>query len=62
MKGASSHEFGKSLQWQKGYGIVSFGTKDLPWIIAYINGQKERHRTGRISERLERISAEEEGR
>lgn len=29
LKGASSHEFGKALQWQTGYGIVSFGTKDL---------------------------------
>lgn len=36
MKGASSHEFGKSLQWQLGYGVVSFGTKDLPWVISYI--------------------------
>ena len=61
-KGASSHEFGKALQWQKGYGVVSFGTKDLPWIVKYIHDQKERHRTGRISERLERISPDEEGR
>src|SRR5437868_1462718 len=33
LKGASSHEFGKSLQWQTGYGIVSFGTKDLKWVV-----------------------------
>jgi len=62
LKGASSHEFGKALQWQKGYGVVSFGTKDLPWIVSYIRDQKERHRTGRISDRLERILTEEEGR
>ncbi|PYT00781.1 MAG: hypothetical protein DMF63_05605 [Acidobacteria bacterium] len=55
MKGASSYEFGKGLQWQSGYGVVSFGTRDLPWIISYIHDQKERHRTGRISERLERF-------
>lgn len=59
LKGASSHEFGKSLQWQKGYGVVSFGTKDLLWIVRYVHDQKERHRIGRISERLERITAEE---
>lgn len=59
MKGASSHEFGKSLQWQSGYGIVSFGTKDLPWVVSYIRNQKERHKTGRISDRLERIDADE---
>jgi putative transposase len=36
LKGASAHEVnaqlvdrGKSLQWQAGYGVVSFGTKDL---------------------------------
>lgn len=62
IKGASSHEFGESLQWQKGYGIVSFGTKDLPWVVSYINDQKERDNTGRISDRLERVIAQEEGR
>lgn len=61
MKGASSHEFGKSLQWQKGYGVVSFGTKDLEWVTAYVRNQKERHKTGRLSERLERISDDEFG-
>lgn len=33
LKGASSHEFGKSLQWQSGYGVVSFGTRDLGFIL-----------------------------
>ena len=56
MKGASSHEFGKSLQWQSGYGVVSFGTKDLDWVVAYVRNQKEHHRIGLIQERLERIS------
>ena len=55
-KGASSYEFGKALQWQAGYGVVSFGTRDLEWIVSYINNQEERHRVGKISERLERIS------
>ena len=54
MKGASSYEFGKALQWQLGYGVVSFGTRDLPWVVDYIHNQKERHRSGRLSERLER--------
>ncbi len=55
IKGASSHEFGKSLQWQSGYGVVSFGTRDLDWVIAYVRNQKERHRVGTIQDRLERI-------
>lgn len=59
MKGASSHEFGKSLQWQKGYGVVSFGTRDLDWVVEYVGNQKERHRIGRLSDRLERIISDE---
>lgn len=55
IKGASSHEFGKSLQWQSGYGVVTFGTRDLEWVVGYVRNQKERHRSGRLSERLERI-------
>jgi len=58
VKGASSHEFGKALQWQKGYGIVSFGTRDLYWVTSYIRNQKEHHRVGSIHERLERIDGE----
>jgi putative transposase len=39
LKGASSHEVNqrrgqKVLQWQDGYGVVSFGTKDLAWVKA----------------------------
>jgi len=55
MKGASSHEFGKALEWQIGYGVVSFGTRDLEWVKSYIQNQKERHRNGRISPRLEKF-------
>src|ERR1043166_5612765 len=31
LKGGSSFEMGKGLQWQSGYGIVTFGTRDLKW-------------------------------
>ena len=55
LKGASSHEFGKALQWQTGYGIVSFGTKDLKWVVDYIGHQREHHKNGSIYERLERF-------
>jgi len=46
MKGASSHHINheicnrKVLAWQDGYGIVSFGTKDLRWVVTYIRNQK----------------------
>lgn len=37
LKGATSHFINKDsnhklLEWQNGYGIVSFGTKDLKWV------------------------------
>ena len=55
LKGASSHEMGKALAWQSGYGVVSFGTKDLKWVVNYILNQKEHHKRGLIYDRLERI-------
>lgn len=62
MKGVSSHEFGKALEWQSGYGVVSFGTGDLEWVVSYIRNQKERHRVGTIQDRLERIIGDVQGR
>ena len=48
LKGASSHFINqtmnhKLLEWQNGYGILSFGTKDLKWVINYVLNQKEHH-------------------
>jgi len=58
LKGASSYEIGKDLQWQAGYGIVSFGTKDLEWVVAYLRNQKEHHAKGSTHCRLERTDDE----
>jgi putative transposase len=61
LKGASAHEanhhFGrKVLEWQTGYGVVSFGTKDLPWVVEYIRNQRDRHARADVVDRLERIT------
>jgi putative transposase len=63
LKGASSHEVnkqlglcGQALQWQTGYGVVSFGTGDLDWVKEYVRNQREHHAQGRIYDRLERIT------
>ncbi|MFV0387178.1 MAG: IS200/IS605 family transposase [Pyrinomonadaceae bacterium] len=48
----------KSLEWQNGYGIVSFGTRDLDWVVNYVENQKEHHRKGNVYERLEKIEKE----
>lgn len=58
LKGASAHEVNKQLgrkvlEWQRGYGVVSFGRKNLPWIIDYIDRQREHHAAGRVHARLE---------
>ncbi len=59
LKGGSSHYINqtanhKLLLWQRGYGIVSFGTKDLQWVINYVLNQKEHHKKGAIYDRLEK--------
>ena len=43
----------KLLDWQDGYGVVSFGTKDLKWVVDYVKKQKEHHARGTIIKRLE---------
>ena len=64
LKGGSSfyinHEIAnrKLLDWQDGYGVVSFGTKDLKWVVEYVNNQKEHHARGTTIERLERSDDE----
>jgi putative transposase len=62
LKGATSHyvnqQIGlrsKVLQWQAGYGVVTFGTRDLEWVCQYIRNQREHHKRGTAHERLERI-------
>jgi putative transposase len=66
LKGGSSHDVNqaagrkqKVLEWQAGYGVVSFGTGDLPWVIEYIRNQREHHKRGTVHDRLERITEDE---
>ena len=64
LKGVSSHDVNqklghKSLEWQAGYGVVSFGTRDLEWVKEYVRNQRERHARGETEDRLERINAME---
>lgn len=67
LKGGSSHYINseicnrKVLDWQTGYGVVSFGTKDLPWAIDYVRRQKEHHAKGTTQPRLERVERDEPG-
>ena len=58
LKGSSSHYVNhelvnrKLIDWQTGYDVVSFGTKDLEWVVNYIRDQKEHHGKGVTVDRL----------
>jgi len=63
LKGYCTHEVNEQqrmtrLQWQRGFGVVSFGKMNLPWVQDYIARQKEH---GRLEERLERVSCDDDG-
>jgi putative transposase len=64
LKGASSHDVnqkfggdGKILEWQTGYGVVTFGTSHLEWVADYVRNQKERHAQRNTVDRLERTTS-----
>ena len=44
----------KVLEWQRGFGVVRFGRKQLRWVKEYIRKQKEHHQNGQVFGRLER--------
>jgi putative transposase len=66
LKGASSHHINheicnrKVLHWQDGYGVVSFGSKDLSWVVSYVRNQKQHHADGQTHDPLERTSRPED--
>ena len=69
LKGGTAHDVNqevakrqKVLQWQAGYGIVSFGTNDLEWVVEYIRHQREHHARGTVHDRLERITHDDDDR
>ena len=64
LKGASSHDANaqlryKALEWQRGYGVVSFGKKQLEWTRQYIQNQKQHHAAATTHDRLERTGFDE---
>jgi putative transposase len=63
VKGGSSHDINENahwrLTWQAGYGVVTFGAKDLEWACEYVRRQKEHHYAGTVFDRLERVGVDE---
>lgn len=42
------------FHWQKGYGVMTFGQKNLPFVVSYINNQKHHHAQETTNRHLER--------
>jgi putative transposase len=64
LKGGCSYDLNKQhgqkvLEWQRGFGVVSFGNLNLPWVVEYIDRQKEHHAAGCTVERLERSESDD---
>lgn len=62
VKGRTTHEvnalcpdLSTRFGWQDGYGILTFGAKQLPYVVNYITRQKEHHREGTFQPYLERL-------
>lgn len=61
IKGSASHFINHldqrewRLAWQGGYGAMTLTRRDLPRIVAYIDGQKTHHAAGTLLSNLERI-------
>lgn len=65
LKGLSAFEANQRLgrklvEWQRGYGVVSFGLGNLAWVQNYVNRQREHHASGHIEERLEACDTPDE--
>ena len=65
LKGACSHEINKrklrqALRWQRGFGVVSLGRRQLQRVLSYIAAQKEHHATRDTYERLERTTSRQD--
>jgi len=65
LKGSSSHYLNKVLKgafaWQGGYGVVSFGEKQLEWVVGYVNNQKQHHSNCTTVVKLENVIVDDDG-
>ncbi len=64
LKGASSHDIsaqGFALQWQRGYGVLTCGEKQLSIAQTYIEAQKQHHKEANVIKMLEYCTDVDEG-
>ncbi len=61
VKGASSHFINHrpnsngGLQWQPGYGALTFARRDLNMVVQYVERQQERHRENKLLATMEQF-------
>jgi len=62
VKGNSSHYVNYVIKpdfefhWQDEYGVLSFGEKNLPSVVRYIQNQKQHHADGSLISAMERMN------
>jgi putative transposase len=67
LKGASSHDLNQQgvlntlFAWQRGYGVLSLGSRQLADAVEYVRRQKEHHRDKTTIAWLERDADDDEG-
>jgi len=67
LKGASSHDLNQQyapnalFAWQRGYGVLSLGSRQLADAVEYVRRQKEHHRDSTTIPWLERDADDDEG-
>jgi putative transposase len=66
VKGTSSRQVNKTFmlldgqfRWQKSYGLLTFGAKNLAYVVDYIERQKAHHAYGTIEPYLENTGEDE---
>lgn len=66
VKGTSSFEVNKAypdgdkFRWQKSYGVLTFGAKQLPFVTDYIARQKEHYHSNTLQPYLEETGSDDE--
>lgn len=66
IKGASAHHVNHYLagetgfHWQRSYGVLTFGVKHLPFVVDYVNRQKEYHAAHTMIAYLEPIEEDDD--
>ncbi|MBN8591287.1 MAG: IS200/IS605 family transposase [Anaerolineae bacterium] len=65
IKGASSYAVNSLLPnlparfaWQNGYGVLTYGIKQVPFVVAYIENQQQNHAENSLYAYLETIDEE----